>query len=535
MGYIDAAKAPYYVKADNKTDNSVGLLKLQKDISVSKQHHDILLPGPGIILSSFNRWLFGAGTYHAFGDDVKLQSLYTGNDEALKRGLWLGEMMQNNVLEYNGTKIYVVPDEVESAIAGNRFFTLKKIGKYKIGDRIHINAGDLFAGGYPRAAREFDWYIVIAVKGKVIFIDRPLEETFIGSPICVNLDRKEHVYGKFAEFSGITFGGNFATPPAEKVIMNNCRVDEWLWISEAEQVYTNNVWAKNVEPDKLVRKWVDNGLVTPGSPVNGGSIRTIQMNNATTGILRLCPRYLTLNNPIIIGDEVIKNEDRHEYDYYVPCIANAPANNVIRELVINNPTFISSGRHLADFNLEYAPYQKTAVQTDGNDILMSLELAATLEKGMKLFNENGTNSGVVTAVMPEGTYHRVIGNWNTPTPGEVFMWSPVMKVIDSSKHNPINKKQSYGDRSIRFQGNAVDEPPTIHLTQDDFPGKNRQIDVYGFITSIESHNVPNGIELQNVDPYGKIPLDFNGKKWVKQLYLIGSGDKFEINIRYESY
>jgi len=188
----------------------------------------------------------------------------------------------------------------------------------------------------------------------------PLTEDYFDYDGAEIFSLDEVNYCDHAEFEGITFEGNFAYP-ARKLILTNCNVTGWLWISECEEVITNDVYAEKIEADKLVKKWVANNLRTPSSPSNGGSIYEIEMNDCTTGSSRLCPRYLTLNKPKIWANAVLINENPDKYDPWIPCIADAPARNPIRRLMLDQCTFTSGSESQADKNLEFAPFEEIVI------------------------------------------------------------------------------------------------------------------------------------------------------------------------------
>jgi hypothetical protein len=358
---IDSTKSPYSIKADGITDNSFGLKKLQADMSASKTKPIVYLPVGGTILSSFTRWTYGVRSFKVIGSNTTLRSLYKGDDEAQQRGLFAGEMMQKNVIDYKGTKEYVTPIPIETARAADETITVRGFKYFKPDERLFIRSGDLFSGGYPRACRNFESNVVLWNDGSLFALKMPLKENHFDydTPEVFSLD--EVNYCDHAEFEGITFGGNFATPPSKKCILRNCRIENWFWISECEEVYIDNVYAEKVEFDKLVDSVICNRLRTPSSPSNGGSINSIVMNDCETGSIRLCPRYLEINRPKVWANKVLISENPDKYDPYIPCIADAPARNPIRRLMIDECTFTSGEESKADNNLEFAPIEEIVI------------------------------------------------------------------------------------------------------------------------------------------------------------------------------
>jgi len=180
-----------------------------------------------------------------------------------------------------------------------------------------------------------------------------------------------------------------------------------------------------------------------------------------------------------------------------------------------------------------------------NYITISKEQSTKMEPGTLINNENGTNGGIVTEIIPNGDKAKVYGTWNEPVKGEKWLFSHVKEVIDNGGHRALNGKINYGPQSKRWQGNtSTDQIKEMHLNQDDFTGKNRRIKMNAFILSIEDVVVQPGIiEIQNADPFRSLYLMADDHFeliptfpiWSKELYLIGSGGRFEIIVKWRSY
>lgn len=544
----NASIYPYNIKGDGKTDNAAGFRKLQKDMAVSNQKEIVFLPS-GVVLSSFTYWTVGVERFKIIGNNTYLKSLYTGNDEAQKRGLFAGEMMQTNALTYKGTKEYVTPDAIEPAKAGDIFISLDNVTKYRDGEMVFIGSGNLFSGGYPRAYRAFDWIDITFIDLSGIHLSKPLTQNFTDEPVIFPIDN----YCRHAEFEGIRFSGNFAYP-AETLILRDCEIDEWLWISECRNVFTYNVRASKVEADKLVHSWKDYGLKTASAVTNGGSINNIEMTEAETGSILLCPRNLKIIRPRICADMVIKDEDQKIYDYNLSCIADAPAHNPIRSYEIEGAILSNTSDNKATSNAEFAKHDEFWGLVDGNDIIVigqpgmsALEVVARMEENVTVINnEDGTNGGLITAIQKEAANnYRLKGNWKTPKTGELWVWSYIKNFIDHGNHITLNDRISFGDDSLRWQGNtSTTDIKTMVLTEKDFPGGNRRVRMNAEIIGITEYwrNKPSQIEIINVEPYeslfktGQSAIYVN--KWSKYLDLIGApgvGDRFTVKIEWRSY
>jgi hypothetical protein len=175
-----------------------------------------------------------------------------------------------------------------------------------------------------------------------------------------------------------------------------------------------------------------------------------------------------------------------------------------------------------------------------------------MESGTLLNNENGTNGGIVTEIIPDGDNAKVYGTWNEPQPGEKWLFSHVKEVIDNGGHRNLNNKINYGPQSKRWQGNtSTGEVKEMHLTEADFTGTNPRIKMNCWIVGIEAVETVWGtnIEIANIGTFiptiGKDNYESIYKKpeattikvpiWSKYIDLIGSGGRFEIVIKWRSY
>src|SRR5882724_467760 len=107
MKAIIDVQAEYNILADGVTDNVAGLNAMRLALAGRNKPHYIMLFPPGEIRYSDNRWLFGIHSFEVLGNDTVFRSLYSGLDDAFQRPFFVGELLQNNVLDYTGTKQYV--------------------------------------------------------------------------------------------------------------------------------------------------------------------------------------------------------------------------------------------------------------------------------------------------------------------------------------------------------------------------------------------------------------------------------------------
>lgn len=522
------------------------------------------------------------------GNGTILQSIYEGSDDVFQRPLFAGELLQNNTLLYTGTKEYEVLDKFKTVTAGSIVIELEaKSNIYAIGNRIMLTTDNYATTGYPPPSIP-EVHEIESVVGNFITLKRPIERSYStdtwdnidisgggsGKPRILNLDRTENVYCKYAKFVGVRFanatggGEGNVVFPAERLEMIRCKGDGWFWPSEAKVAVYEDMEVNNVEFDKLVDTVICNRVKFKGSPINGGSINKVIINDCQSGSIRLCPRNLEITDTTLWANSVVTGPS--SFDYAIPCLADAPAKNPIRKLTIKNLTFTSGSQSTADTNIEFAPFSSlTIAAVSGNSILTtSAEVVQTMEVGTILFKENGTKGGAITSIIHNGTAFVISGNWATPVVAEVWRWSYVKEVIDLGGHRVLNTgKTFWGGQSIRWKGNSVSAPiKTMKLNQNDFKwvfggNGNRTIDLYGYIIGVEVivskayTGTSATISIENVDPYASL-FTINTKNvqlttpvvamtWVKQLTLntfsvVGAVTndvlpEFDIIIRWKPY
>lgn len=198
-----------------------------------------------------------------------------------------------------------------------------------------------------------------------------------------------------------------------------------------------------------------------------------------------------------------------------------------------------------------------------NYIIISREQSTKMEPGTLINNENGTNGGIVTEIIPDGDNAKILGTWNEPVKGEKWLFSHVKEVIDNGGHRSLNNKINYGPQSKRWQGNtSTGEIKEMHLTERDFTGTNPRIRMNCWIVGIEVVGSKQGtnIEIANTgwddelkkESYKSLyrmlvggvyklsdlnrlatPGDF--PIWSKFIDLIGSGGRFEIVVKWKAY
>jgi hypothetical protein len=536
---IISLERDFGVEFDGVTDNADALRAVRHAMLKKKEHHIIYLSS-GTMLSSENRWLFGIESFTLIGHNTVLRSITESKDEIFQRPIWVGELLQNNVLEYKGTKEYEIATKVVSTHAGEDH--LIPLSKFKCspGDQLLLYAGNHDDNGYPPPA-DAEWLEVEKADGEVLWLNYPLQESFsssvwdnpvisgggCGQPRIVNLSRSQNTICKFAKFVNIVFGsavrsngepvykadsGNFVFP-AMRLDMIRCKVEGYLWPSEAKTIYYEDVEANRTEFDKLVDMVICERVKFKGSPNGGGSIRKIIINNSYAGSgMRFDSRYLEVTNT-----HLRSNQDADaNVDQYVGSLSTYPAKNPMRQVLIENLTF-SSGISQASSHIDQFALSKLIVDnvSDKRILISDFHIVKSMEEGTTvLFKEDGSNGGLITDISYREVDKMFVieGDWNrVPSKGETWMWSYVKNVIDLGGHRILDGKRLYNENSIRWKGNkSSTNIKEMHLTQDDFkwPG-NLTIDLYGFIDDIDFHlkspYKENGyMNVESVSPYKEI-------------------------------
>ena len=552
---IDVQKE-YGIIPDGKTDNAPALMAMRSELAGKNKPHHVLVFPPGEIVYSNNRWLFGIYSFEVTGNNTTFRSLYNGNDDAFQRPLFVGEMFQNNTLEYIGTKIYETADLFDPITAGASIIHISRVfNQYQAGDRVLLYAGNYAADGYPPPATA-EWHEIESMSGQTITLKRPLENNYPGgvwdNPVIsgggcglsriLNLDRAENVYCKYARFTGVTFGnatgggaGNVIFP-ADRLEMIRCKGEGFFWPSENRTALFEDMDVNEVEFDKLVDKVVCNRVNFTGSPNGGGSINSIEINDCRAGeSMRFDPRDLVILNSHIRGNS--------NPDSWISSLSDYPARNPVRRITIGGLTFSSGPGSLTDTHINKMPFNSMQIDlVDGKKIKTSVfDLVKTMEPGTTiLFNEDGSDGGLITSITHDGQFFVISGNWNKVSPASVWRWCYVKEVIDRGGHRVLDGKRLSHGTSIRWKGNTSTGPvKEMHLTEKDFIWHERGngnfiVDMYCQLETIEcfvakpyGHNGAM-ISIQRGDDYKDLftaNLKVTGAttshpgQWVKQIVL----------------
>jgi hypothetical protein len=548
-------QADYNIIADGVTDNTTGLEAMRQALAGKNKPHYVLLFPPGEIRYSNNRWLFGIYSFELVGNDTVFRSIYNGQDDAFQRPFFVGELLQNNVMNYTGTKVYVTADKFTTVNAGATTIHLSTSNNsYAAGNRVLLYAGNYHDTGYPPPASA-EWHEIVSVAPGILNLKRPLEKNYsedtwdnpvisgggCGKPRIINLDRPENIYCKYARFTDITFGNatgggtGSVIFAAEVLEMARCKGEGFFWPSENRIATYEDMDTDKGEFDKLVNTVICNRVNFKGSPNNGGSIDRIVINDCQAGeSMRIDSREIEIRNTHIRANT--------NPDAWIPALSDYPARNPIRRITIESLTFSSTINSLAETHINLAPFNSLVISTtSGKNILTNdfnkvkmMEARTTV-----LFDENGLDGGLVTSITYQNGMFVIAGNWNSvPVAGAVWKWCHVKEIIDLGGHRLLDNKRVWDGNSIRWKGNqnagAVKE---MHLDQKDFKwisGSNGNItaDLYGNIEQIELYiSKPYGgtgamINIESVSPYKQLYLcnmktkisvpSFDGS-WIKQL------------------
>lgn len=445
-----------------------------------------------------------------------------------------GEMFQNNILDYHGTKIYQQCDMFGSVKAGSYELPMKSLSTYKSGDRVLLFAGAYFAEhSYPPACIG-ELNIVKGIENGKLLLKYPITHHYnenvldvidvdgvsYGKPRILNWDRPENPYRKEAIFKDTIFSGDFAFP-AEYLELTNCEVRGWWWPSESRIIRTRRNKFAFCEYDKLVESVDSENDIYENGATNGGSIERVKWNmNKSFAPVQLCPRYLDIRNTYIQTN-----------DEWLECLSPAPAMNPIRRLTVDQLTFNSGPNSKSTSHINVAPFQSMQTRNMGKSILTnSFFLQSTMEIGTTLFAEDGSDGGEITSIVFDGKDYVIDGTWqNIPT--GIWRWSPVKELVDYGGHRILDGKRLFNGNSLRWKGNRGDY--VMKLDETDF-GATTVVNIYGYIESIRTRGDRN-IFIQTVDPYGDMPIDFIGNQWVKQLYIGGTPKRTRVEIKWRPF
>lgn len=566
MQNIDVVST-FDIRPDTNFDNTSRLLNMRDGLTRGKQsHYNLVFPERDVETRSVdNRWLFGVLSYKIINGI--LRSTYQGSDEAMHRPLFVGEVLQNNVLTYDGKKEYEIASMILGAVAGCKLIVLvdeSEASKFWEGARIKIYAYDQIGRGDPPGMRYFEWNQIKTINDRFIMLEAPLENTYddrlwdnpslsgggAGMPRILNLDRPQNIYCKLAEFENVRFCNSLAGQPgsvaipADTLSMNRCIVEGFLWTSENHKARYYDTKLQRSELDKFFGNAEFIGCEFSGSPNGGGGGNSIVLRDCIAyESTRFDSRYVEL-----VNCHLHANSDPDEA---IAALASYPAHSPVRRLTIDRLTLTTGPAFVGDSLINPAPFDSMIIQvTDEHIIIPFIDHVHPTGKPVKMieagftaiWKSDGTNGGMVTNIYFDEHYGAkgafiIEGDWDEcPRSGERWVWSHVREIIDKGGHRNLSDVRLWGKESIRWKGNqSTSLVKDMILTHKDFmwPG-NLTIDLNGYIISITPTisklykfaaakiglDIVNSGNLLECDmKTGKIVSKVDPAKWVEQFTM----------------
>ncbi|GAB3550134.1 hypothetical protein [Spirosoma fluminis] len=524
---IYAGNAPYNIVADGTADNATGLMLLRSTLAgTGKPKYIVHMPGPGTILSSNNRWLYGINKVDVHLNGSTIKTIYTGTDDALARPLNMGELFQNNVLSYIGTKTYNASHLFNTITAGSKTITLTttaQISNYSAGKRVFLWGFDQVGNGAPPGVRFYEWNVVESVNAGtgVITLVKPLKYSYSsswwdvpgilgmasGKPRIYPLDGNTSNYatniGLFNGVLGDSTGGNANSPivvGAENLVLNNVSSETgWVWASENRTVLVENtIFGGSSELDKLVstvryKNSAFKGQVSGASGVEFVSIEDCELAQS----LWIAPRAYEVKRSRLRGDTQPTNF--HPINYH-------PSYYPIREVVLDQLDFSVSSAYPNTTLIDLGSFQSlTITNISGTDIKVpnssfndaSMLAVRSMEIGTRVFKQEGDKGGYVTGFSYDATYNSgqgafvISGTWPAPVVGETWKWCNIKNVVDRGNHSWPTGFRLWNETSQRWAGNqSATDVKQMRLTQRDVKwtaggGAGYEMPFYSRIESIE--------------------------------------------------
>ncbi|GAB3550503.1 hypothetical protein [Spirosoma fluminis] len=526
---INAAAAPYNIVADGFTDNATGLMLLRSTLAgANKPHYDAYMPGPGTILTSNNRWAYAIKDADFFLNGSTIKTIYSGTDDALARPLNMGELFQNNVLSYIGTKTYNPSHLFGTVTAGSRSLTLtttSEISNYSAGKRVFLWHYDQVGNGAPPGVRFYEWHVVESVNAGtgVITLQKPLRYSYntavwdvpgilgagrySGKPRIYPLDDNTSNYAKHIGIHNGTLGdatgGNANSPVvigAEDLVLDDVKTETgWVWASENRTVLIENTnFNGSSELDKLVGSVKYKNSSFKGQVSGASGVEYVSFEDCDLAqSLWIAPRAYQVKRTRLRGDT--QPTGFHPINYH-------PAYYPIREVVLDQLDFSVSSSYPNTTLIDLGLFQSLSIPVvSGTDIKIpnssfseaSMLAVRTMEIGTRVFKQEGDKGGFVTNISYDAAYNSgqgayvISGTWPAPVVGETWKWSNIKNVIDKGNHTWPATHRLWNESSQRWAGNqSSGVVKQFRLTQRDVKwtaggGAAYEMPLYGRIESIE--------------------------------------------------
>lgn len=537
---IDVASR-YGVLGVDGVDYTAQLMQMRADLSADNSTHYVInMPG-GHVKYTNNRWLFGIKSFTLEGNgtyfiprltDEKFAEGGPNADNMLTRTFFNGEMLQTNVLDYNGRKDYVNCPKIFTAAAGASTIKVQNPAEiadtsiYFVGARITIASKETVFDGYPWGVRNFENINVITAinysTGDITLKYVLKYQHTVNNPECSNssgggsgigriipLDNPVNVYCEYAEFKNLVSLNPYPGYPTEsfvfianQVVIRNCEFPGLVTPSEtllSFKAYDSKFGGG--EFDKLVGDmYYENVDHTWYFLSNGGGCRSLEMVGGSV------LNSFQPNTPIIKLRNVTLIANVNPTPADVP-LSSYPGFQPIYHYEIEGLNFVFTPASTAQDAMapeSILSFTITQVEADGTIVIQftgqntspGFNIWKSLDVGFGFWKQNGSNGGVVTSLTYDPSYtvggslgaFRLQGSWNRAVVGEVWNWSYIKKFVDKGGHRVLTSGKGLFDKtSYKLKGKDSNSKtrkmyiPSTDLKANAFV----QFPLQAFVTGIE--------------------------------------------------
>lgn len=436
---IDVA-AKYGVVADGSTDNATALMQMRSDLAgLGKPFYTLIFP-VGEIRYSNNRWLYNIQRFRLEGNGSTFRTIYAGSDNATGRTVFNGNMFQNNVLAYVGTQTWTTSYPFATASAGAVSITsipAANDANCIAGNRALLYGFDNTGAAYPPGCRS-SWVVILSrdTGTGVITFTMPLDQswnsawwddvfgvfgngTAVGRPRISFLDRSDFNYCRYAEFNNMTFGratGGLASSgtlifPSEHTIARNCFAEDFIWPSETINMEIIDCEVSGlVENDKLVKSVLYKNMKFRSQVTGGSNVANVVVDGSycAQAFLAGASEELVIRNTYLRSDTLP--------DTFRAPLSAQDSHNPMRRLTIDRNTFAVGASSVAISGIDIAPFDTLTISVvTGNNIVIpftgfgsdsNFATVRRIKEGItKMFKDDGSNGGLVTAMTQDYTYN----------------------------------------------------------------------------------------------------------------------------------
>ena len=534
-------------------------MQMRADLAADNSTHYVINAPGGHIKYTNNRWLFGIksftlegnGTYfHPLLTDEKFAEKGPNSDNMLTRTFFNGEMLQTNVLDYNGRKDYVNCPKIFTAEAGATTITVQNPAEiadtsiYFVGARITIASKETVFDGYPWGVRNFENINVITAinysTGDITLQYVLKYQHSVNNPEClassgggsgigriIPLDNPVNVYCEYAEFKNLVSVNPYPGYPTEsfvfianQVVIRNCVFPGLVTPSEtllSFKAYDSKFGGG--EMDKLVGDiYYENVDHTWYFLSNGGGCRSLEMvGGSVLNSFQPNTPIIKLRNVTLIGDTNPTPADlplssypgfQPVYHYEVEGLkfVKTPASTAHNGISVEN---------ILSYTIKYVDDDGTIViPFSGQNTSDGFNVWKSLDVGFSFWKFEGDKGGKVTSLTYDPT--RIVngsvgsfllkGTWVRAAVNEVWNWSYIKTYVDKGGHRLLSNSLGLYDKySYKLKDkNTTANGRKIYIPSSDLKANAfTQFDSFtAFVTGIE-------LQLDAPMPAGRVSVSIN--------------------------